>query len=62
MNERFRKVISLYIFMDKNVIVGYLIVDFKEPMKDLYLWLGGILPEFQGQGYFGISDGCTDEK
>lgn len=41
-----------YEFWENNTIIGYCIIVDKEEEKTLHAWVGGIIPQFQGKGYF----------
>lgn len=41
-----------YIIEDQNKLVGYCIVINKKEEKNLHAWVGGVLPQYQGKGYF----------
>lgn len=41
-----------YVFKDRDELIGYCIVIDKREEKNLHAWVGGILPQCQGKGYF----------
>ena len=49
--ERGNNIIN-YEFWEDNIVIGYCIIIDKKEEKTLHAWVGGIIPQFQGKGYF----------
>jgi len=47
------RVLDIYLFDQDKTTIGYSIVYNQKKERNYHLWLGGILPSFQGKGYHG---------